>query len=523
MWICKYCETENQDQALVCACCGRERNPLAQGISNYWGKNNGTTSTAPEPLAEPPAKPVPSGKRLWIAAAFCVIAVCLLLFKLTVRDRAEYIDSGTCGENVSWKLDTDGKLIISGKGRMADYYIGEAPWADYLDAIREIVITNGVSYIGTYAFDRSAAETLVIPKSVTEIGESAFVFCLKLETLTIPEGVTKIGRGAFANCEALQGVKLADSISEIDDGAFYMCKALKDVLLPKNLKCLKFGVFNSCRSLEYIEVPRCVESIEDFAFAYCTSLKTVSINNDAVVFSGTPFIGCEWAKISFWGSDRQAMIDEDGRVISERYSDIDIGDTILFGTYEQDNNSFNGKENIEWIVVAKEDNKLLVISDKALDCKQYNTSYADVTWEGSSLRKWINGTFLNVAFSAEEQAQIQNTSVSADKNPKYSTNPGNATTDKVFLLSITEAEKYFTTDESRKCAPTAYAEAQGAYTSDSNKTAFSETTCSWWMRSPGSYQNWAAFVYNDGSIYCSGDYVLTNLVCVRPALWLNLK
>ena len=189
MWICKYCETENQDQALACACCGRERNSIGQGASNYWGKNNGTNAPAPEPSTGPPANPAHSSKMLWIVAVACAVAVCLLLFKLTVRDRAEYIDSGTCGENVSWKLDTDGRLIISGKGRMADYYIGDAPWADYLDAIHEIVITNGVSYIGTYAFNGSAAETLVIPKSVKEIGESSFAYCLSLEKFTVPDGV----------------------------------------------------------------------------------------------------------------------------------------------------------------------------------------------------------------------------------------------------------------------------------------------------------------------------------------------
>ncbi len=203
-------------------------------------------------------------------------------------------------------------------------------------------------------------------------------------------------------------------------------------------------------------------------------------------------------------------------------TDIKKGDTVKFGLYEQDNNTTNGKEEIEWIVLNVEDNKALVISKYALDCQQYNTSHTDVTWESCSLRKWMNNTFINEAFGSQHQEMILDTNVSADKNPNYSTNPGNATTDKVFLLSITEAEKYFTTMEARKCAPTAYAKAKGAYTSDIVKTASGEAMCCWWLRSPGNNQYFAAYVNYFGSVDYIGDYVDDAYVCVRPALWINL-
>ena len=205
-----------------------------------------------------------------------------------------------------------------------------------------------------------------------------------------------------------------------------------------------------------------------------------------------------------------------------KIKNIKVGDTYTFGAYEQDNSTSNGKEAIEWTVLDKDGMSLLLISKQALDCQQYNTSYTDVTWESCSLRKWMNGTFLNKAFNAEEQAQIQNTTVSADKNPEYNTNPGNATTDKVFLLSINEVEKYFNSDEARKCAPTAYAKAQGAYTSDSFKTASGAATCWCWLRSPGSYQDIAATVSAVGSVYYRGYSVNYDSAAVRPALWINL-
>ena len=200
-----------------------------------------------------------------------------------------------------------------------------------------------------------------------------------------------------------------------------------------------------------------------------------------------------------------------------------VGDIVYFGTYEQDNDTTNGKENIEWLVLAKEKNRVLVISDKALDRQPYNSSYTEeVTWENCSLRKWLNGTFLNKAFSTEEQAQIQNTTVSADNNPQYSTNPGNATTDKVFLLSINEVEKYFNSDEARKCAPTAYAKAQGASTSDTFKTPSGAATCWWWLRSPGDDQSSAAYVYFGGDVFELGNYVFSGLNAVRPAMWISI-
>ena len=205
-----------------------------------------------------------------------------------------------------------------------------------------------------------------------------------------------------------------------------------------------------------------------------------------------------------------------------KIKNIKVGDTYTFGAYEQDNSTSNGKEAIEWTVLDKDGMSLLLISKQALDCQQYNTSYTDVTWESCSLRKWMNGTFLNKAFNAEEQAQIQNTTVSADKNPEYNTNPGNATTDKVFLLSINEVEKYFNSDEARKCAPTAYAKAQGAYTSDSYKTASGAATCWWWLRSPGYNQRLAAYVPYAGSVNCNGSSVNYDSGAVRPALWINL-
>ena len=192
-----------------------------------------------------------------------------------------------------------------------------------------------------------------------------------------------------------------------------------------------------------------------------------------------------------------------------------IGNTVRFGTYEQDNNTANGKEAIEWVVLATEGDRSLLISKYALDCQQYNKYYTSVTWETSTPRKWLNDTFLNAAFSAEEKAIIPTVTVSADKNPGYSTSPGNSTMDQVFLLSITEVNKYFMSDNARRCQGTAYCYAQGAY---KNYYGF----CQWWLRSPGYNSTHAAHVCGDGSVNASGDNVGNGIAAVRPALWITL-
>lgn len=194
----------------------------------------------------------------------------------------------------------------------------------------------------------------------------------------------------------------------------------------------------------------------------------------------------------------------------------DVGDTVFFGAYEQDNNISNGKEDIEWLVLAKEDNRLLVISQCALDCRQYNTDDANVKWECCTLREWLNEDFFNGAFSDVEKAMIPTVKVSADKNPKYNTNPGKATQDKIFLISIVEANRYFTSNTARKCVPTAYAKANGAY------TKYGTGICNWWLRSPGHNQHCAANVDYHGVAGSIGGSAYVDFVCVRPALWIEL-
>ena len=204
---------------------------------------------------------------------------------------------------------------------------------------------------------------------------------------------------------------------------------------------------------------------------------------------------------------------ENGSV--DTFSEISEGDSIIFGTYEQDNNASNGKEGIEWIVLAREDEKALLISKYALDCRKYNDKYYFVTWETCSLRSWLNDAFVKTAFTEKERSRIPTVTIKNDANPKYKTEGGRDTRDQIFLLSIEEADQYFSTDKERICGLTEYAKAQGAYGSSQGK-------CWWWLRSPGNISLYAAIVNNVGSVRSSGTDITYGNDAVRPALWINM-
>ncbi len=130
-----------------------------------------------------------------------------------------------------------------------------------------------------------------------------------------------------------------------------------------------------------------------------------------------------------------------------------VGDTFTYGLYEQDNSDSNGKEPIEWIVLERNGNRIFAVSKYVIECRPYHSLDAAVTWETSELRAWLNDEFYNAAFSNNEKRTIAYTIVKADKHMRFATDPGNDTEDKVFVLSLEEANTY---SDSVQSLPTAY-------------------------------------------------------------------
>ncbi|MBQ3683757.1 MAG: protein kinase [Succinimonas sp.] len=195
-----------------------------------------------------------------------------------------------------------------------------------------------------------------------------------------------------------------------------------------------------------------------------------------------------------------------------KYSPITIkkGEYLKFGSYPQING--NTKEPIEWLVLEVNDQEALLVSRYGLDCKQYYHQNVSMTWENCDLRKWLNSEFLKTAFTEKEQSKIRLSEVVNDDNPEFDTRGGNNTRDRVFCLSLAEAERYFKNDGERKCKPTGYARNQGAWVDNSNGC------CYWWLRSPGLNQYGASGVLTDGALYPYGNFVYYVNNAVRPAL-----
>ena len=193
---------------------------------------------------------------------------------------------------------------------------------------------------------------------------------------------------------------------------------------------------------------------------------------------------------------------------------VSVGDIITFGTYEQDNQRSNGQEPIEWLVLAVEKDRALLVSKYALDLQAYHNGWWQVTWETCDLRTWLNDDFFNSAFSSSEQSQIASVTILNSNNPTYGTNGGNNTKDRIFLLSLDEVKQYFPGENDRLCKATAYAKAQGNIVEDYGYAW-------WWLRTPGS-DNWNALMVEiSGKIPADGLAVNYRNFSVRPAFWLK--
>lgn len=218
------------------------------------------------------------------------------------------------------------------------------------------------------------------------------------------------------------------------------------------------------------------------------------------------------------------------RIAQDRLSDAEVGSTVSFGCYPQAGRSSEEKDAIEWIVLDEDNGKLLLISKYALDCLPYQDathSQLYASWKTSPIREWLNGAFLNEAFDKGEAQFLVGTTASEDANATGFSFGDTGTSDRVFLLNIAEAEKYFPDKESRKCLPTRYAIYRGAYQSSIGRT------CYWWLRSTIAYTDQsldgmpletltrATLVGTSGTVVDIGHYMYNEQYTVRPAIWVD--
>lgn len=199
--------------------------------------------------------------------------------------------SGTTGD-CTWKYDdTTNTLTISGNGAMENYgYDNYAPWKEYRQQIKYVIVSEGVTSIGAYAFygrsrfgtDSKQPDSLLtvsLPNSLSTIGNSAFSCCTSLQSIKIPKNVTSIGDYAFLNCTALKNIDLPDDLEIISESCFEDCISLKSIEFPSKLTAICYHAF--CYSgLESIDIKNNVKYICEYAFDSCENLKSVVVEDD---------------------------------------------------------------------------------------------------------------------------------------------------------------------------------------------------------------------------------------------------
>ncbi len=237
--------------------------------------------------------------------------------KITWTSYLRVIASGTCGENLTWRLTPDGTLTISGTGQMYDYGFSspnEPPWKDNRISIKTVIIEDGVTTIGNYAFYNHANLTnVMMPNTLVSIGDSAFDRCTGLTNVTIPASVTKIDKEAFRYCPSLLAIivqednthyssdqngvlfsknkeklirfpggkegeyNVPDSVEDIEDYSFYGCQKLTNVVIANAVTQIGTYAFYACENLCSVTIGNSVEGIGSYAFYECSKLSNLSL------------------------------------------------------------------------------------------------------------------------------------------------------------------------------------------------------------------------------------------------------
>ena len=422
--------------------------------------------------------------------------------------------------------------------------------------IPDYINDKPVTEIGDSAFEEMHigreinAKSIIIPSTVTKIGHSAFRGCKDLETINIPASCTEIGAWALLDCDKLKSINFGGTMEDwesITFGQDWAPSCVYEVFVVFNGKSLSIvevkyniavNLYNAGEYQKAIDVFNMLDGYEDSEekIKECKAAITEQKYNNAVTLmnngkyedaitafeevygykdSTVKIVECkdninernynEAVSLAKKGNYKDATIIfadlenyKDSEELWKKYSLLgcEVGDEIIFGSYEQDNNLTNGYEEIEWIVLGRNGNKIFVISKYCLEQKPFNETLAPVTWKNCTLRSWLNNTFLNMAFDNTEQQQILSSQVVDD---------GVTTTDKLFLLSEDEANEYFDSKYDRKATATEYV---------------ATSHCYWLLRTTGSVSNVAHVDYTGYVGYYEN---VDRNWWVRPAMWIDMS
>ncbi len=255
------------------------------------------------------------------------------------------VAGGTCGTDAWWMLDETGILTIFGSGRMSqfDSYQNAAPWRHYSGQIREIVVDEGISSIGDYAFadyqiinGKISAYPLLLrislPSSLTLVGNSAFENCCMLESIVLPDSVMTIKCQAFYGCRNLTSVTMPASMAEIGYSAFEGC-SLESICIPYGITTISYDTFCECTNLRQITIPETVSVIQARAFKDCTNISSIYIPKGVSEIQGRVFQNCSALKEISVAAQNPTFCSVDGILFSKDMSKLVCYPAAKAGSY----------------------------------------------------------------------------------------------------------------------------------------------------------------------------------------------
>jgi len=259
------------------------------------------------------------------------LALCVMFIMLPVSVfAAEIVDNGMCGDNVSWVLDNEGTLFISGSGVMYDWDLnaGDAPWYDYREQVVSINISEGITSIGEAAFSSfTNLESVSIPNSVKYIETFAFYRCEKLGYIYLPSSVTDIGNYVFAYCDNLMEIEVSDDNNSFCsiDGVLYDNSKTTLITWPcgkgngsiyNGVSTIAENAMYGCDKITEIVIPASVTLIERYGIRSCANLRNITIEKDPV-FGHLALTDCENLENFYVNSDSTLYCSEDGVLFSK--------------------------------------------------------------------------------------------------------------------------------------------------------------------------------------------------------------
>lgn len=295
--------------------------------------------------------------------------------------RIMVIGSGKCGDDVYWKLTSDGTMTLSGSGPMYDYnycvtnypnYYSQPEWWNYngvelSQKITSLVVEDGITSIGSSAFYwTKKLKSVSLPNTIESIGFWAFTFC-PIEKFNMPQNIKEIGTDALSGMQ-IEEVVIPGTVKRLNMNTFYECTKLKKVIINDGFISIGLHCFKGCSSLEEVSLPESLQEISSMAFHSCSSLKTIDIGQNVGYIGGESFAGC--------GALAEINIDLNNRVYASE----------------------------DGVVYNKEKTKLMFFPGGKTECNLPSslTGIQDAAFAGCQSLKSINVDPTNTAFAVKD-------------------------------------------------------------------------------------------------------------------------